>query len=118
MSQSMEIRHLGIIICVIIFLPYWEHWDAFAFGGIIILSIKHMNHNFCFSICRLIIFLNYIFLFRGLWGAIDEWTDDFIPDQPRNFVTTACIAVILLIALGCFNTTSSRGARNSQGETK
>ena len=46
MSQLMEIRHLGIIICVIIFLPYWEHWDAFAFGGIIILSIKHMNHNF------------------------------------------------------------------------
>ena len=35
MSQYMEIRHHGIIICVIISLPYWEHWDAFAFGGII-----------------------------------------------------------------------------------
>ena len=72
-----------------------------------------MLYNY-FSTFRLIAFLNHIFLFRGLWGAIDKWTDDFIPDQPRNFLTTACLAVILLIILGCFNTTSSRGVRNLQ----
>ena len=53
-----------------------------------------------------------------MWGAIDEWTDDFVKDQPQNFLTTASIAIILLIALGCFNTTSSRGVRNLQVKIK
>ena len=78
-----------------------------------LLTIHYLN-----ILLRLIVFLNYIFLFRGLWGAIDQWTDDFIPDQPRNFLTTACLAVILLIVLGCFNTTSSRGVRNLQVDIK
>ena len=66
--------------------------------------IRHLQR--CFN-------LEYT-LFRGLWGAIDEWTDDVIQDQPRNFVITALIAIILLIILGCFNTSSSRGVRNLQ----
>ena len=56
----------------------------------------------------------YNVTFSGLWGAIDEWTADFLPDQPRNFLVTAFIASLVLIILGCFNTTSSRGVRNLQ----
>jgi hypothetical protein len=42
------------------------------------------------------------------------WTGLAIPEQPKNFVITTLIAIILLIILGCFNTSSSRGVRNLQ----
>ena len=42
----MEISHLGIIICVIIFLPYWEHWDAFVFGGI----VRYINNAYNYAL--------------------------------------------------------------------
>ena len=62
-----------------------------------------------------------LFIFRGLWGAFDEWTDDLVPvhdssgmANPQNYLVTALIAMVVLIALGCFNTPSSRGVRNLQ----
>ena len=63
----------------------------------------------------------YAYFFRGLWGAFDEWTDDLVPvhdssgmANPQNYLVTALIAMVVLIALGCFNTPSSRGVRNLQ----
>ena len=63
----------------------------------------------------------YGLFFRGLWGAFDEWTDDLVPvhdssgmANPQNYLVTALIAMVVLIALGCFNTPSSRGVRNLQ----
>ena len=68
-----------------------------------------------------IYFSLHICLFRGLWGAFDEWTDDLVPvhdssgmANPENYLVTALIAMVVLIALGCFNTPSSRGVRNLQ----
>ena len=34
--------------------------------------------------------------------------------NPENYLVTALIAMVVLIALGCFNTPSSRGVRNLQ----
>jgi len=104
-------KHLviGYSICTVIYLAQYPVKSMCATRSLPQHSMAIKFHYFSLKIIILFATIGCVFVWKGLWSGFDVWTLHIIEHQPNNFVITGICSALLMIFLGCFNTSSSRG---------
>jgi hypothetical protein len=100
---------IGYSICIVIYLAQYPVQAMCATTPIPHHFVVFKLHYFSRKILILCATIGCVLVWKGLWSGLDVWTFYILGNQPNNFVITGICSSLLMIFLGCFNTSSSRG---------